>query len=384
MAAEFTRRMCVKKNILITGSNGFIGKNLTTRLIETKDFNLSYFNRNDTLSELSELVSNADIVVHLAGENRPPNEEDFQNVNVGLTETICTLIQNEFISKHRSVGLIFSSSIHASTETPYGKSKREAELLIEELYAQTRNLCCVYRLPGVFGKWSKPNYNSVVSTFCHNIANDLPVDVQQPEKVLSLVYIDDVIDDILNVISRCPSGYYEQKVEPQYEVSLDQIYKTLCKCRDVRKTNTIGTVGIGFERALYSTYLSYLAPKQFTYTLVNHSDERGSFVEVLKTQNSGQISFFTAGPGITRGKHYHHTKTEKFLVVKGTARFSFRSLANNQTVQFNVDGTEVKVVDTIPGWVHDITNVGEDELIVLLWANEVFDRSRPDTIYAEI
>jgi len=158
----------------------------------------------------------------------------------------------------------------------------------------------------------------------------------------------------------------------------------LCKCRDVRKTNTIGTVGIGFERALYSTYLSYLSPSQFTYDLTNHSDDRGSFVEMLRTQNSGQISFFTAGPGVTRGKHYHHTKTEKFLVVKGTARFNFRNLTDNQTVQFNVDETELKVVDTIPGWVHDITNVGDDDLIVLLWANEVFDHSRPDTIYAEI
>jgi UDP-2-acetamido-2,6-beta-L-arabino-hexul-4-ose reductase len=384
MAIELIKGMCDKRNILITGSNGFIGKNLTTRLIETNDFNLSHFNRDDDIDELSQLVANTDIVIHLAGENRPPSEENFQQVNVGLTRQICTLIQDEFLSNSRSVGLIFSSSIHALSATPYGKSKREAELLIEELHATTHNLCCVYRLPGVFGKWSKPNYNSVVSTFCHNVANDLPVDVQQPEKVLPLVYIDDVIDDILDVISRCTSGYHERKVEPQYEVSLGQIYKLLCKCRDVRKTNTIGTVGIGFERALYSTYLSYLSPSQFTYDLTNHSDDRGSFVEMLRTQNSGQISFFTAGPGVTRGKHYHHTKTEKFLVVKGTARFNFRNLTDNQTVQFNVDETELKVVDTIPGWVHDITNVGDDDLIVLLWANEVFDHSRPDTIYAEI
>ena len=249
MATEFTRRMWAKNNILITGANGFIGKNLTTRLIETNFFNLSYFNRNDTLSELSELVANADIVVHLAGENRPPNEEDFQNVNVGLTETICTLIQNEFISKHRSVGLIFSSSIHASTEHRMG-SKRSG--VVDRRVFMLRHAICVVYIACLAFLVNGRNLITIQSyDFCHNIANDLPVDVQQPEKVLSLVYIDDVIDDILNVISRCPSGYYEQKVEPQYEVSLDQIYKTLCKCLRLRKTNTIGTVGIGFERALY-------------------------------------------------------------------------------------------------------------------------------------
>ena len=381
---EVNRGMGTKKNILITGSNGFIGKNLAARLMEIDAFDLLFFNRNDSIEELPKLVSKADIVVHLAGENRPPDEESFYDVNVGLTEKICVLIQDEHRNNDRSVGLIFSSSVHASTETPYGISKREAERLIKELYSNTRNLCCIYRFPGVFGKWSKPNYNSVVSTFCHNIAKELPVDVQQPEKVIPLVYIDDVIDDILDAILECPVGYHERQVKPQYEVSVEQIYNLLCEFRDVRKTNTIGAVGRGFERALYSTYLSFLSPNQFVYDLISHVDSRGTFVEMLRTQNCGQISFFTAAPGVTRGKHYHHTKTEKFLVVKGSARFNFRSLADDRVVKFNVDATEVKIVDTIPGWVHDITNVGDDDLIVLLWANEVFDPSRPDTIYAEV
>ena len=376
-----------KKNyskILITGSNGFIGRNLATRLSEEKIFSINFYNRSDCINQLEKLVSEADLVIHLAGENRPKSSMEFEKTNVGLTKKICDLIRLEAKDANRLVPLIFTSSIHAKTDSAYGKSKREAENKIRELNAEIGNSCCIYRLPGVFGKWSRPNYNSVVATFCYNIARNLSVDIHDPNQTLDLGYIDDVVNDILSLIFNGWEHCEMRDLKPLYKVKLNKIYNLLCKFQDLKLSNRVGNVGKGFERALYSTFLSFQREVNFSYKLKSHIDGRGAFVEILKTNNSGQFSFFTAKPGATRGEHYHHTKTEKFLVVKGTASFRFRNLLDDNTIELKVSDEVPEIVDTIPGWVHEITNIGREELIVMLWANEIFDPKRPDTISAKV
>jgi UDP-2-acetamido-2,6-beta-L-arabino-hexul-4-ose reductase len=244
----------------------------------------------------------------------------------------------------------------------------------------TGNPCVVFRLPGVFGKWCKPNYNSVVATFCNNIARDLPISINNRDVKLSLVYVDDVIDEFVSLILKHSAGYKYCEVYPMYEVTLGQLAGCIESFKYSRKSLVTEKVGHGFMRSLYATYISYLPPEKFTYELPVYSDPRGKFVEMLKTKDSGQFSYFTAHPGVTRGGHYHHTKSEKFLVIRGQALFRFRNVINGERYEVSVEGGVPRVVETIPGWTHDITNIGNEELVVMLWANEIFDRSNPDTI----
>jgi UDP-2-acetamido-2,6-beta-L-arabino-hexul-4-ose reductase len=241
----------------------------------------------------------------------------------------------------------------------------------------------IFRLPGVFGKWCKPNYNSVVATFCHNIARGLPIQINDPMAHLSLVYLDDVISALIDAID-APTGTSEGVVLPEYTTTLGELADQILAFEHCRSSLITERVGTGLVRALYATYISYLPEERFSYELPQYSDPRGVFVEMLKTIDSGQFSYFTAGPGITRGGHYHHSKTEKFLVIKGKALFRFRHLLTNEFIVFHVAGEQARVVDTIPGWSHDITNVGNDEMIVMLWANEIFDRKNPDTVTNEV
>jgi UDP-2-acetamido-2,6-beta-L-arabino-hexul-4-ose reductase len=239
-------------------------------------------------------------------------------------------------------------------------------------------------LPGVFGKWCKPNYNSVVATFCHNIARDLPIQINDPTANLRLVYVDDVVTAFLVALVAPAPGCVQAQVEPEYTTTLGELANKIRAFGDCRSTLMTERVGTGFVRALYATYVSYLPSDRFSYEVPQHSDPRGVFVEMLKTPDSGQFSFFTAHPGITRGGHYHHTKTEKFLVIKGEALFRFRHLLTKQLVELRTTGSTPEVVDTIPGWTHDITNVGDDEMVVMLWANENFDRGKPDTVASKV
>jgi UDP-2-acetamido-2,6-beta-L-arabino-hexul-4-ose reductase len=293
---------------------------------------------------------------------------------------LCDLIG----ATERKIPLIISSSIQADLANPYGESKRGAELAGEALARRAGNPVTIYRLPGVFGKWCRPNYNSVVATFCHNIANVLPIQINDPAAAINLVYVDDVVDEFIRALDAMPDGLSRGEVSPVYGITLGELALQIEAFRNCRETLISERVGSGLVRALYATYVSYLPPARFAYDLPKYGDERGVFVEMLKTQDSGQFSYFTAHPGITRGGHYHHTKTEKFLVIKGAARFGFRHVVTNERYEIFTSGDKPQVVETLPGWTHDITNIGNDELVVMLWANEIFDRDRPDTIASKV
>ena len=370
--------------VLVTGANGFIGKNLVVRLHELSNVSVTTFMRGDDVSLLPQLIAQVDAVVHLAGENRPADESAFAQVNTGLTTVLCNAIQHEVRSTGRRVPLVLASSTQAERDNPYGRSKLAAEGSVQALAEETDNPCVIFRLPGVFGKWCKPNYNSVVATFCHNIACDLPIQISDPAASLRLVYVDDVVTALLSALDAPLSGGVQVKVEPEYTTTLGELANQIRAFGDCRSTLMTERVGTGFVRALYATYVSYLPSEKFSYQVTQHADPRGVFVEMLKTTDSGQFSYFTAHPGITRGGHYHHTKTEKFLVIKGEALFRFRHLLTNELVELRTSGNTPQVVDTIPGWTHDITNLGDDEMVVMLWANENFDREKPDTVASKV
>jgi len=362
-------------NVLVTGSNGFIGKNLIIRLNEL-DIQVLTYTRESSTQNLEGLIKDTDFVVHLAGENRPKDEKDFDTVNAGLTMSICDALR----SLGKNIPIILASSTQAEFDNAYGKSKLNAEASVKTLEADTGCPVYVYRLPGVFGKWCKPNYNSVVATFCHNISHNLPIQVNNPDFELSLVYIDDVVEEFVKIIQGAKDDKKELSVQPEYKIKLGGLSDQIKIFRESRDSLISERVGVGLIRKLYSTYVSYLSPEQFAYSIPSYGDERGMFAEMLKTKDSGQFSFFTAGPGVTRGGHYHHSKTEKFLVVQGEARFGFRHVATDETHEVITTSQELKVVETVPGWSHDITNVGTEEIIVMLWANEIFNPNHPDTI----
>lgn len=371
-------------HVLVTGANGFIGKNLVVRLNELSNITVSTFVRGDDMTRLPQLVAQADAVVHLAGENRPADEAAFLQVNAGLTLALCGAIQQEWVSTERHVPLVLASSTQAERDNPYGRSKLAAEEAVKALALATNNPCVVFRLPGVFGKWCKPNYNSVVATFCHNLARDLPIQINDPAVSVRVVYIDDVVNALLNALEAHSLGYTQSTVGPEYTITLGDLAAQIRAFADCRNTLMSERVGTGLIRALYATYVSYLPNEKFSYEVQQHADPRGIFVEMLKTPDSGQFSYFTAHPGITRGGHYHHTKTEKFLVIKGEALFRFRHLLTDELVELRTSGSTPQVVDTIPGWSHDISNVGTEEMIVMLWANENFDRQKPDTVASKV
>ena len=362
--------------VLVTGAHGFIGKNLVLRLREQAATEVLTFARGDTDDELQAALLLADVVLHLAGENRPSSPVAFEQVNAGLTRQICDGLR----ALGKSTPLLLASSAQAELDNPYGRSKLAAEQAVAALAQGNGNPVAIYRLTGVFGKWSKPNYNSVVATFCHNKANDLPVKLNDASARIRLVYVDDVVNDFLSLLTAGWSGLVRPVVAPEYSITLGELSEQVEAFKNCRTTVVSERVGTGLTRALYATYVSYLPKEKFAYDIPAYGDARGVFVELLKTPDSGQFSFFTAHPGIKRGGHYHHTKTEKFLVIKGKARFGFRHMLTNDVFNLDTEGTKPQVVETVPGWTHDITNVGDDEMVVMLWANEIFDRANPDTI----
>jgi UDP-2-acetamido-2,6-beta-L-arabino-hexul-4-ose reductase len=375
--------------ILVTGARGFIGKNLVVRLQEASEYEIVPFARGDAVADLPRLLGGVDAVVHLAGVNRPANVAEFATGNTDLTRALCEAIAGA----RRRIPLVMTSSRHAATaDAPgtsdfhraYGRSKRDAEHVAEQLSEKSGTPVVIYRLPGVFGKWCRPNYNSVVATFCHNVANGLAIQVNDPAAPLQLVYVDDVVAAIIGALSSVPAGVTRAEVAPEYTTTLGELAARIQGFRRSREDLVIDRVGTGLTRALYATYVSYLPPRDFAYDLTPRGDARGMFAELLKTGDSGQFSFFTAHPGVTRGGHYHHTKTEKFIVVKGKARFGFRHVLTGERHHIDTSGDAPQVVETVPGWAHDVTNVGDDEMVVMLWANEIFDRDKPDTIMAQV
>lgn len=362
--------------VLVTGANGFIGKNLCISLARNESVELLKFTRNCNLKDLPELINKVDFIFHLAGVNRPKNEQEFLIGNANLTEVICNSIR----SSGRDIPIILSSSVQAEKANDYGRSKLKAEMHLLNLHMETGNRIYIYRLPNVFGKWCRPNYNSVVATFCHNIVNNLPIEINNPSTVLNVVHIGSVITSFLDTFNTQSKGQLYIAVKPVYTTTLEELSEQLYSFKSSRESLTTEPVGKGFMRVLYATYISYLSPNDFKYPLTMHEDERGSFVEMLKTTDSGQFSFFTAHPKVTRGGHYHHVKTEKFLVIRGTARFGFRHIVTGEKYEIITTGSTPEIVETVPGWSHDITNTGDEEMIVMLWANENFDSLRPDTV----
>lgn len=362
--------------VLVTGANGFIGKNLIVHLRERPSIDVITFVRGESPAVLADKVAQADFIFHLAGVNRPQHDSEFAEGNSDLTRMLCEAVKRG----GRQVPIVYTSSIQAERDNAYGTSKRGAEDALRELAKATGQAVYIYRLPNVFGKWCRPNYNSAVATFCHNIAQDLPIQINDPSALLRLVYVDDVVASFLARMDEVGSGEVDQQVQPVYETTVGKLAEHLHEFKQSRASLVTPRVGEGFVRALYSTYISYFTPEQFAYPLTKHEDPRGVFVEMLKTPDAGQFSFFTAHPGVTRGGHYHHTKTEKFLVIKGSARFGFRHIDTGETYTRVTRADAPEVVETIPGWSHDITNIGDDEMIVMLWANEIFDRQKPDTV----
>ena len=366
-------------SILITGSNGFIAKNLIIRLKE-HSLKIIEFNKSDDINLLKEKIAKSDVIIHLAGENRTTNKDLFIKNNIKLTEEICNIIKsNDF-----NIPLLFSSSIHSNLPTYYGKSKKKAEDLLIDLYKVTNNPVKIFKLPGVFGKWSKPFYNSVVSTFCHSIANDLEINIKDPNKLIKLIYIDDLVNEFILSIKNFKSGLMYGEVNPSYEISIKELATIIRNFKNSRKILFTEKVGKGLIKRLYSTYLTYLPFEESYYEVPVYEDKRGKFIEMLKTIDSGQFSFFSAKPGITRGGHYHNTKSEKFLLIKGKAKFRFSHVLTKEYKEIFLSEEKPIIVDTIPGWSHEITNIGEDEMIVMLWANEIFDKDNPDTFTFKI
>ena len=367
--------------VLITGAKGFIAKNLIERLGREEDIEYYKYDKESSLNLLEAYLKEVDFVFHLAGVNRPENPDEFYRGNTDLTKTILTILQKE----NRTVPILFTSSTQAEYENDYGKSKHQAEELLLAYASENSAPVYIYRLPNVFGKWSRPNYNTVIATWCYNITHELPIQVNDESVELQLVYIDDVVEQFVRHLDENgKEGVVYGEISPVYKKTLGEIQALLLAFKESRNELLVPRVGRGFERALYATYLSFLPIDKFSYELHGYEDERGTFYEFVKTLDSGQFSISTTAPGITRGNHYHNTKNEKFLVIKGEASIKHRQIHGDDIIEYIVSDKKMEVVEMIPGYTHDITNIGESEMVLLLWANETFDRDNPDTYFLKV
>lgn len=366
--------------ILITGSDGFIAKNLIEHLKRDETLQLYLFSKKDSLNILETYVKEVDFIFHLAGVNRPKDINEFYEGNSNLTKIIVNILKKE----KKQTPILLSSSTQSDLNNDYGKSKKEAEKLLLDYSKETNTNIFIYKLPNVFGKWSKPNYNSVISTWCHNISHNQEIQINDEKVELNLVYVDDVVKSFIEQLKVQEIKDYYVEVKITYRKTLREIRDLLFSFRENRESLIIPNVASGFERALYATYLSYLSTDDFSYVLKGHKDDRGTFYEILKTLDSGQFSLSTTAPGITRGNHYHHTKNEKFLVVKGEALIEFRHIVTNEIISYEVSDKKMEIVEMIPGYTHNIKNTGNEEMILILWANETFDQNNPDTYFLEV
>lgn len=370
------------RNILVTGANGFIGRNLCAQLALIDGVNVSTYTRQNSIQDLSNLVSNADFIFHLAGINRPKDESEFTEGNSDLTKSIVDILR----AKKLKTPLLTTSSTQAELDNPYGKSKLAAEQHVQAWHSESQAPVFIYRLPGVFGKWCRPNYNSVVATFCYNIANNLPIQIADPSHVITLAYIDDVIHDFVSHLSTESTDYTSIR-EPSrvFSLNLEELSDRIYAIRDIRNTLVVPNLEDILNKFLYATYISYLNEDDFSYPLAKNSDQRGWLAEFIKSRQFGQVFISETKPGISRGDHWHHTKIEKFLVVRGEAEISFRHKIDSQKIiRYRVSGSDLKVVDIPVGYVHAITNIGEDDLLTIFWANELLDKAAPDTYYERV
>lgn len=367
--------------ILVTGAKGFVGKNLVAEL-KNRGYNEIYeCDINTTSNELVEYTRKCDFVFHLAGVNRPKDEEEFMKGNFGFTSTLLDNLKES----NNKCPILITSSIQAALDNPYGKSKKAGEDLMFSYAKDNGVKVYVYRLTNLFGKWCRPNYNSVVATFCNNIANNLPIQINDPDVVLNLAYIDDVLNEFISAMNDNASmedgyGY----IPVTHTVKLGQIAKLITKFKDSRKDLQLPNMEDEFEKKLYSTYLSYLPENDFSYPVKMNIDNRGSFTEIFKTKERGQISVNISKPGIVKGNHWHNTKNEKFLVVSGKGIIRFRKFDSNKVTEYNVSGEKLEVVDIPCGYTHNIENVGDTDMVTIMWANEIFNPDKPDTYFMEV
>lgn len=367
--------------ILVTGAKGFIGKNLIAELRNQDYSDIFEYDVDTDPSLLDEYCKTADFVFHLAGVNRSKEQSEFMKGNFGFTSTLLDTLKKS----NKTCPIMISSSIQAELNNPYGKSKKAGEDLIFAYSNETGAKVLVYRFPNVFGKWCRPNYNSAIATFCYNIANDLPITVNDRNEIMNLVYIDDVVKELVNALNgkeKVAGDFCEVPVV--YKISLGEIVDLIYSFKSSREKRSILNMSDEFTKKLYSTYLSYLPKDQFSYLLSMNTDNRGSFTEFIKTHDREQVSVNISKPGITKGNHWHHTKNEKFLVVSGTGVIRFRKIDSDEVIEYYVSGEKMEVVDIPPGYTHNIENLGETDMVTVMWANECFDPEKPDTYYLEV
>lgn len=366
--------------ILVTGSGGFIGKNLCVQLEALGDCQLFKYDIQTSPELLERYAADCDFVFHLAGVNRPEQPSEFED-NFKFTSALLKALRNS----GKNIPVLMSSSIQAQLDNPYGLSKRKAEDLVKAYAQETGADIYIFRLPGVFGKWCAPNYNSVVATFCHNIARGLPVRMDDPDTEISLVYIDDVLQSFTaalqgDIIKQ--NGFCQ--VTPVHHTTVSELERTIRGFRDSRQNLELADMAEPLTRKLYSTYLSYLPDDQFCYALKEHRDQRGAFAECLKSVAGGQISVNITRPGMTKGGHWHHTKTEKFIAVNGCGILRFQKLGGGDILKYSISSEKLEVVDIPPGYIHDVTNTGSSDLVLLIWASQLYDPEHPDTYPAVI
>lgn len=367
--------------ILITGAKGFIGKNLTAELKNKGYHDLLLFDTDTDTSLLDTFCKEAEFVYHLAGVNRPQNSEEFMQGNFGFTSVLLDSLK----SFNNTCPVMLASSIQAELSNPYGESKKAGEELFFNYNQETRAKVLVYRFPNVFGKWCSPNYNSAVATFCHNIANDLPIQVNNRDTIMNLVYIDDVVKELINCLTEQENRVGKFcEVLPVHEVKLGEIVNLLESFKNSRVDKSIPLQSDAFTKKLYSTYLSYLPHDRYRYALKMNVDNRGSFTEFIKTPDRGQVSINISKPGITKGNHWHHTKNEKFLVVAGQGVIRFRHVNSEEVFEYFVSGEKLEVVDIPVGYTHNIQNLGTTDMVTVMWVNEPFDTNHPDTYFMEV
>lgn len=369
------------KSVLVTGAAGFVGRNLVTALKRLDGISLSMITRDDDPAVLDNALLKADIIFHLAGVNRPKDEDEFLSGNAGFTNYILSFLER----KNKTPKIILPSSVQAELDNPYGRSKKTAEDAVLEYHRKTGAAVAVYRLPGVFGKWSRPNYNTVVATFCHNIARGLEITISDPVHELELVYIDDVVAEFLRHLD---GGYAKDRqrctVTRTFRITLGELAERIRGLHAIRETLRIPDLADDFMKCLYATYLSFLLEDDFSYPVKMFTDERGWLFELIKSEHFGQIFVSKTLPRITRGDHYHDTKLEKFCVIQGQGIIRFRHIHSKEILEYPVDDKTISVVDIPPGYTHSIENNGDTEMICLFWANQVFDPEEPDTYWEKV
>ncbi|WP_346880194.1 capsular polysaccharide biosynthesis protein CapF [Clostridium sp. UBA3061] len=367
--------------ILVTGANGFVGRNLIAEL-NNRGFNDIYkFDIDTDKTLLNEYAEKCEFVFHLAGVNRPKNEKEFMEGNFGFTSELL-----ELLKKHNNKSsILITSSIQAEKDNLYGNSKRAGEELLFNYSKESGAKALVYRLPNLFGKWSRPNYNTVVATYCHNIARGLDIQVNNEDAELTLCYIDDVLEEFIRALegNETVNGKY-CCVPVIHKIKLGDLADRIRSFKESRKDLSIANMEDELTKKLYSTYLSFLPEDEFSYDLKMNCDNRGSFTEFIRTPERGQISVNVAKPGITKGNHWHHTKNEKFLVVSGTGLIRFRKICSDEIIEYKVSGEKLQVVDIPTGYTHSIVNIGDTDMVTVMWANEAFNPEKPDTYFLEV